>query len=149
MIPSAHGPLPIPAPAVAELLTGAPLVERGRDELITPTGAAILASATDRFGSMPAMTLEATGYGAGTRDTEVPNVVRVILGETEDDDSDVSALLIECNLDDMSPELVPYVIERLIATGAQDAWTTPILMKKGRPALKLAALTDRATMDAR
>jgi pyridinium-3,5-bisthiocarboxylic acid mononucleotide nickel chelatase len=148
MISSAHGPLPIPAPAVAELLAGAPMVERGSDELITPTGAAILAAASTRYGSMPAMTLTATGYGAGSRDSEVPNVVRVQLGETEDDDSDISALLIECNLDDMSPELVPYVIERLIATGAQDAWTTPIVMKKGRPALKLAVLTERATVDA-
>ena len=148
MIPSAHGPIPIPAPAVVELLAGAPMVERGTDELITPTGAAILAAASTRYGAMPAMTLAATGYGAGTRDPEVPNVVRVLLGETEGDDSDVSALLIECNLDDMSPELVPYVIERLIATGAQDAWTTPIVMKKGRPALKLAVLTDSATVDA-
>ena len=147
IISSAHGPIPIPAPAVTELLAGATLTERGDVELITPTGAAIIAAATTRFGPIPAMTLEATGYGAGAREDEIPNVLRVLVGEVSDDERDASALLIECNLDDMSPELVPYVIEKLIATGAQDAWTTPIVMKKGRPALKLAVLTARAEMD--
>jgi uncharacterized protein (TIGR00299 family) protein len=146
IIPSAHGPIPLPAPAVTELLIGATLMERGNEELITPTGAAILAAATDRFGEMPAMRLRATGYGAGARDADVPNVVRVLIGDT-DDEADASALLIECNIDDMSPELVPYVIERLMTAGAQDAWTTPILMKKGRPALKLAVLTTHAGSD--
>jgi len=147
IISSAHGPIPIPAPAVTELLAGATLTERGTVELITPTGAAIIAAATDRYGSMPALTLRATGYGAGARDDEIPNVLRVLVGEVADDEHDTAALLIECNLDDMTPELVPYVIEKLISTGAQDAWTTPIVMKKGRPALKLAVLTARADMD--
>jgi uncharacterized protein (TIGR00299 family) protein len=147
IISSAHGPIPNPAPAVTELLAGAILEERGDAELITPTGAAIIAAATDRFGAMPAMALEATGYGAGARDANVPNVVRVLIGEVADAESDTAALLIECNLDDMSPELIPYVIERLMAAGAQDAWAAPIVMKKGRPALKLGVLTSRAHMD--
>ena len=145
-ISSAHGRLPIPAPAVVELLSGATLIERGTDELITPTGAAILATATDRFGSMPPMRLSATGYGAGTLDPEVPNVVRVMIGELDEAEG-TPALLIECNIDDMSPELIPYVIERSMAAGAQDAWSTSIQMKKGRPALKLAVLTTHADAD--
>jgi uncharacterized protein (DUF111 family) len=85
------------------------------------------------------MTLHATGYGAGERDGDRPNVVRVLLGETELRPS-ATALLVEANLDDMSPELVPEVIARLLAAGAQDAWVTPIVMKKGRPAFTLSAL---------
>jgi uncharacterized protein (DUF111 family) len=96
---------------------------------------------------MPAMTLQATGYGAGARDDETPNVLRAMIGDVSGSERDVEALLIECNLDDMTPELVPYVIEKLIATGAQDAWTTPIVMKKGRPAVKLAVLAAQAELD--
>ncbi|MGH2754121.1 MAG: nickel pincer cofactor biosynthesis protein LarC [Actinomycetota bacterium] len=148
LVNSAHGPIPVPAPAVTELLAGATLVERGTNELVTPTGAAILAAATDRFGSMPAMTLASVGYGAGERDLEIPNVLRVLVGEANEEGASRTGLVIECNLDDMSPELVPYVIERLMAAGAQDAWTTPIVMKKGRPALTLAVLTSPDAMDA-
>ena len=141
---SAHGPIPVPAPAVLEILRGATLYERGADELITPTGAALLASWADTFGAMPPMTVEAVGYGAGTAEFEWPNVLRVIVGQ-QDGREDMVALrteLIETNLDDMSPELYPYVIERLLAEGALDAWIAPVHMKKGRQGVVLSALGD-------
>lgn len=136
-----HGELPLPAPAVAELLKGVPLFGRGKAELITPTGAALLATLCDSFGHLPAMKLSSVGYGAGTRDTGSPNVVRVLVGQSSDGDLD-RALLIETNIDDMAPELHPHVIERLMEAGAQDAWAAPIVMKKGRQATTLSVLCD-------
>jgi uncharacterized protein (TIGR00299 family) protein len=147
LIGTAHGTIPVPAPAVTELLRGAPLIERGDQELVTPTGAAIIAACTHRFGALPPMKLQAVGYGAGARDTEVPNVLRVLIGEGSSEDGGEPRVLVECNLDDMSPELIPYAIERLLHAGAEDAWTSPILMKKGRPALTLSALVDAASLD--
>ncbi|HEX3327485.1 MAG TPA: nickel pincer cofactor biosynthesis protein LarC, partial [Actinomycetota bacterium] len=137
LVQTAHGPLPLPAPAVTEILqgSGAALVERGDKELITPTGAALLSVFSDGFGSIPPMTIEGSGYGAGAGGGEVPNVLRVLTGELIDEPgSEVpAAILIETNLDDMAPELLPYVIDSLLEAGAYDAWITPILMKKGRP----------------
>ena len=143
----AHGKLPLPAPAVVELLGGAELIERGTVELVTPTGAALLAANCDDFGPMPRLRLAATGYGAGSRDTEVPNVVRVLVGEGAEDRGTARQTieLIETNIDDMSPELVPYVIERLIDAGAVDAWVTPIQMKKARVGFLLSTLVDTAS----
>lgn len=140
MTDSAHGPIPVPAPAVTALLRGAPLVERGDAELITPTGAAILMASADSFGVLPGITLRATGYGAGARELEIPNVLRVLVGDAGAYPEAGERMLVETNLDDMSPELIPYVIERLLESGAEDAWTTPIIMKKGRPALILSLL---------
>jgi pyridinium-3,5-bisthiocarboxylic acid mononucleotide nickel chelatase len=146
IVQSSHGALPLPAPAVTEILRtcGASLVARGERELVTPTGAALLAVFTDRFGSMPPMTPEGTGYGAGAGEGELPNVLRIITGESVDEASatpgDATAILIETNLDDMSPELVPYVIESLLQAGAYDAWVSPISMKKGRPGYTLSTL---------
>lgn len=136
---SAHGQLPIPAPAVLEILRGIPLSERGTDELITPTGAAILKAASDGFGPMPDMAVGSIGYGAGERDLPWPNVVRVLVGQETEDGAEQS-WLIETNIDDMNPELIPNCIERLISAGASDAWTSPIVMKKGRPAFTLSVL---------
>ena len=147
---TAHGELPLPAPAVAEILgrRGAPVYGRGRDELITPTGAAILATVSDSFGDMPLMQLRHTGYGAGSRDGAVANVVRVIVGEPEPVQVQASdAVLLETNIDDMSPELLPRVLELLLSAGAHDAWLTPIVMKKGRAAFTLSALVDTARKD--
>jgi pyridinium-3,5-bisthiocarboxylic acid mononucleotide nickel chelatase len=150
-IDTSHGILPLPAPAVTEILqaTGAGVVARGDQELITPTGAALLSVFTDEFDSMPAMKLERTGYGAGAAERDIPNVLRVCVGELiEDSGSHANeiptnqALLIETNLDDMTPELVPYIIESLLEAGAHDAWVSPILMKKGRPAFTLSVLCD-------
>ncbi len=147
-VETAHGTLPVLAPAVVEILAarGMPILGRGSGELVTPTGAAILATITDHFGPAPAMVLERVGHGAGTRPGEMPNVLRVLLGTGERGDAE-TALLIETNIDDMSPELVPYVIERLLDAGAQDAWATPIVMKKGRPAVTLSVLAGPANID--
>ena len=142
---SAHGDLPVPAPAVLEILRGIPLSERGDEELVTPTGAAILRSVCDSFGQMPTMAVDVTGYGAGRRDHPWPNVVRVLLGrETSAVTSDDQSWLIEANIDDMNPELIPNCIEALIEAGASDAWTNPIVMKKGRPAFTLSVLVKDA-----
>ncbi|MGH2818763.1 MAG: nickel pincer cofactor biosynthesis protein LarC [Actinomycetota bacterium] len=148
-VDSADGILPLPAPAVTEILRGATLFERGDAELVTPTGAALLAAFTDRFDSMPPLELEATGYGAGKRDTDrEPNVLRVLLGRVaEAGVRGPTTILIETNIDDMGPELLPYVIESLLVAGAQDAWLTSIVMKKGRPAFTLSVLAGTAEMD--
>jgi uncharacterized protein (TIGR00299 family) protein len=141
---SMHGTIPVPAPAVLEILEGAELYERGSQELITPTGAALLASWADSFGSMPRMKLDAVGYGAGTKDLDWPNVLRVIVGDSVDTvTTSESTELIETNIDDMSPELVPYVIEKVLEAGALDAWSSPIQMKKGRIGFILSALVER------
>jgi pyridinium-3,5-bisthiocarboxylic acid mononucleotide nickel chelatase len=148
-VDSADGPLPLPAPAVTEILRGATLYERGDVELVTPTGAALLAAFTDRFDTMPPLELEATGYGAGKSGAgREPNVLRVLQGQAaEAGEPGPTAMLLETNIDDMSPELLPYVIDSLLAAGAHDAWLTPIVMKKGRPAFTLSALVGAAEMD--
>jgi pyridinium-3,5-bisthiocarboxylic acid mononucleotide nickel chelatase len=149
-VETSHGVLPLPAPAVTEILQacGGTLVARGERELITPTGAALLAVFVDNFGAMPSMTVERAGYGAGAANTDVPNVLRVLTGEVmkeldadpDSSHSPDSSILIETNLDDMAPELLPHVIDSLLEAGAQDAWVTPIVMKKGRPGITLTAL---------
>jgi uncharacterized protein (TIGR00299 family) protein len=141
-----HGALPVPAPAAAELLRGAPLygVPEGA-ELVTPTGAALAAELVSRWGELPPLTLEAIGYGAGTRDLpDRANVVRIFLGRKASSTSTGDVVLLETNLDDLSPELVPDASEACFAAGALDVWTVPALMKKGRPGIVLAALTRPA-----
>lgn len=139
-VDAAHGPLPIPAPAVLEILKGIALEERGDQELVTPTGAAILKASCDEFGSMPHLTVRNVGYGAGSRDLAWPNVVRALLGSEIHPAGGDTAWLIETNIDDMTPELIPHCIKSVIAAGASDAWTTPIVMKKGRPAVTFSVL---------
>jgi uncharacterized protein (TIGR00299 family) protein len=143
-VDASHGRLPLPAPATLELLRGAPLVplEIGM-ELVTPTAAAIFAATVERYGALPAMTLENVGYGAGTRDLpQVPNVVRVLIGELSETAAPAGGdvIVIETNLDDTPGELVPDAAARAFAAGALDVWTTPVQMKKGRPGVVLAAL---------
>jgi len=142
----AHGPLPVPVPAVLALLEGAPVTAGpAAYEMTTPTGAALLATLVTDWGRLPAMRPAATGYGAGTRDPhEVANVVRLVLGEPLS--AAGGAVLLEANVDDLDPRLWPHVLEELLAAGAQDAWLTPILMKKGRAAHTLSVLC--ATGDA-
>jgi len=140
-----HGMMPIPAPAVVELLRGAPLYSKGVPvELVTPTGAAILAATTEGYGEFPAMRIGAVGYGAGTYELEFPNVLRILLGEEERSSSRESGTteeaVLETNVDDLTPEVAGYVVEQLLAAGAQDAWLTPIVMKKGRPAVTISVL---------
>jgi uncharacterized protein (TIGR00299 family) protein len=140
---AAHGVLPLPAPATLGLLEGAPLVGVETEaELVTPTGAAIAATAVEEWGALPPLTLERVGYGAGTADfADRPNVVRVVLGTASAPaPTKGSVVLLETNLDDLSPELVPDAAERCFAAGALDVWTVPAQMKKGRPGLVLSAL---------
>ena len=154
LIRTAHGPVPVPAPATAALLAEGdiPIVPEGEGELTTPTGAAILAAVVDRFGPLPPMRPRAIGYGAGSRElADRPNVLRVTLGElvgAEEAPSAPQVVLVEANVDDMSPQLVGPLYEALFAAGAVDVWSAPILMKKGRPALQLSALTPPASLSA-
>ncbi len=154
MIRTEHGMMPIPAPAVVELLRGVPMYSRGVPmELVTPTGAAILASTVEGFGELPRIRTEKVGYGAGTIRPDFPNVLRVLIGQDEpaqssDQPGASQEILIETNLDDLNPELYPYVLERLLEAGAQDAWLTPIVMKKGRPAVTVSVLCGPARAEA-
>lgn len=137
----AHGRLPLPAPATVEILRGAPV--RGDSleaELVTPTGAALLRAMCDRFGEVPAMTVERVGYGLGdARWPDRPNLLRLVLGH-RDDSPGGQEVVVEANIDDMSPELFGPLCEALLADGALDAWLCPIQMKKGRPGVLLSAL---------
>jgi uncharacterized protein (TIGR00299 family) protein len=136
----AHGPVPVPAPAVLALLTGVPVhAGAAPHEMTTPTGAALLAATVTSWGELPAMTVTATGMGAGGRDpAEVANVLRLVVGEPSE--GSTTELLLETNVDDLDPRLWPTVLQRLLEVGASDAWLTPILMKKGRPAHTLSVL---------
>jgi uncharacterized protein (TIGR00299 family) protein len=163
----AHGKFPVPPPAITELLKDAPIYSTEIEgELITPTGAAIIATVCDEFGAIPEMIIERTAYGAGTRDYEkFPNVLRLMLGETENElrvtndelrdeyqkpkTKNQNLILLETNLDDLSPQILGYVMERAFESGALDCWFTPIQMKKNRPATMvsiLCAKDDKETL---
>ena len=134
----AHGTLPVPAPATARLLMGKPTYSNGvQKELVTPTGAAIVATLCDVFGPQPAMKVSAIGYGAGTVDLESqPNVLRIMVGEVADkstDTHDGTIRVLEANLDDMNPQIFGYLLEKALAAGALDVFATPVQMKKSRP----------------
>ena len=151
MMKTDHGLYPIPGPAVVELLKGVPIYSRGiPSELVTPTGAAILAATVTSFGEMPAMKVDRIGYGAGTRELDIPNVVRMLVGRSVEEETalgPVPAVVLEANIDDMNPEFYQYVLERLFAAGAHDAWVTPITMKHGRPAATLHVLAGPGDED--
>jgi uncharacterized protein (TIGR00299 family) protein len=141
----AHGVLPVPAPATAKLLQGKPTYSNGvQEELVTPTGAAIVATLCDNFGPQPTMSVSAIGYGAGTADLEgQPNVVRIMIGEIAERvvagfDEEIS--VVEANLDDMNPQIYGYFLEKALAGGALDVYTTPVQMKKNRPGILLTVL---------
>jgi uncharacterized protein (TIGR00299 family) protein len=141
----AHGVLPVPAPATAKLLEGKPTYSNGvQRELVTPTGAAIVATLCDSFGPQPPMTVSAIGYGAGTADLEgQPNVLRIMVGEAAEKvmaGFDEEIAVIEANLDDMNPQIYGYFLEKALAAGALDVYTTPVQMKKSRPGTLLTLL---------
>jgi uncharacterized protein (TIGR00299 family) protein len=147
MVRAAHGLLPNPAPAVVELLAGAPTY--GVDvpvELTTPTGAGVLAALCTSWGPMPAMTITTSGFGAGTRDLDaLPNLTQVVMGTAESaSTTGQPVLLLECNVDDVTGETLAHAVQSLLAAGAHDAWLTPIVMKKGRPAHTVSVLADPA-----
>jgi uncharacterized protein (TIGR00299 family) protein len=144
MTDMAHGRFPIPPPAVAELLKGKPIYAGEIEgEFVTPTGAAIIATVCDRFESLPATQITATGYGAGTRDPQgFPNALRILIGESEGAGApaDERLLMIETNIDDMSPQLFGHVMDRAFDLGALDCYFTPVQMKKNRPGMLLSIL---------
>ena len=156
-IRSAHGLIPNPAPATVALLADAGAPSRGIDttmEVSTPTGVALMTTLATGFGAMPAMSTGAVGYGAGTADTpERANVVQVVLGRRSGpgdgaDDEGTPVALLEANVDDVTGEVLAHTIGRLLAAGAHDAWVTPIVMKKGRPANTVSVLCDPASVAA-
>ena len=148
-VETAHGRLPVPAPATAELLRGIPVHgEAGEGERVTPTGAAILAALATGFGRAPAMTVTGIGCGAGTKDFEdMPNVLRLFLGEANAGLLRDEVAVIETHIDDMNPEILGHVLERLMDAGALDAAFSPMQMKKNRPAVKLTVVARPGQRD--
>ena len=149
-ISGAHGEIPLPAPATIALLKDVPVY--GRDiqtELITPTGAALITSLADDFGSAPSLKLESIGYGAGGRDLPFPNLLRVLIGDSTTNESvNLEQLsVLESNLDDLNPEIYPYLTERLFEAGALDVTLIPVHMKKNRPGTQIRVLTNPGTAD--
>src|SRR5215467_12184151 len=152
-IKMAHGVLTVPAPATANLLQGKPTYSNGvQKELVTPTGAAIVATLCDRFGPQPPMSVGAIGYGAGTADLEgQPNVVRILVGEAAEKEAagfDEEVAVIEANLDDMNPQVYGYFLEKALAAGALDVYTTAVQMKKNRPGVLLTVLCQSSDVQA-
>jgi uncharacterized protein (TIGR00299 family) protein len=143
IVEMAHGRFPVPPPAVAELLKDAPVYSTDIvGELVTPTGAAIISSVCDEFGKLPLMKIERTGYGAGSREYEnFPNALRLILGDDEKHAIEAERLLmIETNIDDMSPQFFGYLMDKAFELGALDCYFTPVQMKKNRPAVLVSIL---------
>jgi pyridinium-3,5-bisthiocarboxylic acid mononucleotide nickel chelatase len=148
-VQTSHGLLPVPAPATAELLKGIPFYQSEiKFELATPTGAAIVSTVGTSFGPLPEMKVDRIAYGAGDGDfPERPNVLRLMIGEPAAACDEDSSMLIETNIDDMNPQVYDYLVDKLMQLGAQDAYLTPIIMKKGRPAVLLSVLTDKSRID--
>jgi uncharacterized protein (TIGR00299 family) protein len=151
MVRCAHGLMPVPAPATAEILNGVACRYDGvGSEATTPTGAAILKTVVDSFGPPAGFVSQRIGYGIGQKDFEIPNVLRVMLGSLDEHAADAPGLEVEanvetnveiqCNIDDMPAEAFQPLVENLLAAGARDAYLTPIVMKKGRPATKVSVL---------
>jgi uncharacterized protein (TIGR00299 family) protein len=153
----AHGTLPVPTPATLKLLRDAPVYSSGpQAELVTPTGAAIVKTLSSRFASFPAMKVERTGYGAGTREfAEHPNLLRITIGEAVKTEGagpspgtgNETIAVLEANLDDLSPQVLAYAMERLLAEGALDVFSVPVQMKKGRPGALLTVLAKLEDAD--
>lgn len=151
MVKCAHGIMPVPAPATAEIVMNVP-VKTGlvNHEATTPTGAAILVATVDEFTDKIDFQITKTGYGIGNRDSEVPNVLRVYLCEDSNSLKDVNteeAIVLESNIDDMNPEHYEFLLEQLFADGANDAWISPVIMKKSRPAVTLSVLCKEVLAD--
>ncbi|GIV19503.1 MAG: UPF0272 protein [Armatimonadota bacterium] len=144
-VEAAHGVIPVPAPAVMELLQGAEVVpdDAVQGETVTPTGAALMVTLARRFGGFPRMRIEQVGYGAGKkRFAARPNLLRVVVGEAVPDLPVQDTVLIEVNIDDMNPEYYPHVQQKLFEAGALDVYYVPIMMKRGRPATQVCVLCE-------
>ncbi len=149
-VKAAHGHIPVPVPAVTELARGWQIHAGGDGELTTPTGMALVTTLAHSSTELPPMVVHGTGSGAGTKDTPGrPNIARVIIGEltTRPHDSVSTSVVLEANVDDLDPRLWPSVLTRLLTDGASDAWLTPIMMKKGRPAHTLSVLCSSDLTD--
>jgi uncharacterized protein (TIGR00299 family) protein len=142
MVESAHGTFPVPAPATVKLLTGVPVYSSGvQSELVTPTGALLITGYASSYGPVPAMTVEKIGYGAGSRDLPgTPNVLRVLVGEGGEQAATERIVVINCEIDDMNPQLFGLVMDRLYAAGALEVYFAPVQMKKNRPGTLLTIL---------
>ncbi len=143
----AHGVLPIPTPITAELLRGVPVYTNNIEgELTTPTGAAIITSIATDFGNLPSLTLGKLGYGAGSMELEIPNLMRLLVGETKEQAEDYiteNVTVIETTIDDMNPQFYDHIMESLLGAGALDVFLTPVQMKKNRPGVALSVITPR------
>ena len=158
-IKTEHGILPVPAPAAAELLKNVPVYSSDINfELTTPTGAVLISTLADSFGPMPDMQISKIGVGAGNKDfKKQPNVLRVFIGKSEENkmqdsrckiqDAEHKATVIETNIDDMNPQVYEYVMEKLFKSGALDVFLTQVIMKKGRPGIKLTVLCGEDKRD--
>jgi len=148
-VTTAHGLLPIPAPATTELLAGIPFYQSSTPfELTTPTGAVIISTLCSSFGPLPPMKVNRIAYGAGDKEFPgLPNVLRLMIGQPIAGYEEDMSIVIETNIDDMSPQVYGYLIDKLMQQGAHDVYLTPIIMKKGRPAILLSVLTDKAKTD--
>jgi pyridinium-3,5-bisthiocarboxylic acid mononucleotide nickel chelatase len=152
-VKTAHGILPVPAPATAELLRGSPTYSSGiLKELVTPTGAAIATTLATRFGEMPPINLQSIGYGAGSADlAERPNVLRLLVGDAvgmeKGERWDAPVTIIEANLDDLNPQIYGYFVEQAFAAGALDVFSTPVQMKKNRPGILVTLMCESASVN--
>jgi uncharacterized protein (TIGR00299 family) protein len=138
-----HGTIPVPPPAVLEILKGVPIYGSGIEvELTTPTGAAILKTVTDSYGDLPLMKVDKIGYGAGQKDLRIPNLLRILWGELAEETEVArdSLVLLSTNIDDLNPEIVGYAFQLLLEKGAKDVWITPVQMKKNRAGSELSIL---------
>jgi hypothetical protein len=147
---TAHGKLPLPAPAVSEILNGYPTVLTDiPHELTTPTGAAIIKAMSNGVLAAEAMNVTAIGYGAGSMEfAELPNLLRIMIAELPERYGHDELVMVETNIDDMNPEIYPYLVEKLLSAGANDAFLVPVIMKKGRPGVLVSALVGRSRIDA-
>ncbi len=137
-----HGKMPVPAPATMELLSGIPVYSSGiKSELVTPTGAAFITTLAEDFGPRPEMKIDVSGYGAGSHNLEIPNLLRINLGHVSKKKHLIE--IVETNIDDMNPEFYDYIMEKLFAAGALDVYFTSIQMKKNRPAVKVSVLVTQ------
>ncbi len=149
-VQTAHGLLPVPAPATIRLLAGAPVYSSGgQAELVTPTGALIVTAYARQFGPIPPMTIGQVGYGAGARDLPGgPNVLRLVVGETDQDAASDEIMVVECEIDDMNPQLYGVLIDQLYTAGALEVFYTPVQMKKNRPGTLVTVLVAPGKKDA-
>ena len=145
----AHGTIPVPVPATSEIFAASNVIARQINidtELVTPTGAAIIAELASSYGTMPAMNVEKIGWGSGTKDLKIPNVLKVAYGEIKKEDDDI--IVIETNIDDSNGEILAYTLEQLFKNKALDAFFTPIYMKKNRPAYRLTVVCKEEDLQA-